>query len=119
MSIISTILEKLGFGTANASTPASPDSPAAAPTQSSAPAANTASQPTHEQLTAKLDELENAHQGLNPQTSIVDLLKALGLDSSFKHRKQLAQEVGMTSYEGTAEQNVALHKAVLTKATQG
>ena len=52
---------------------------------------------------------------LNWQTSIVDLMKLLNLDSSYANRKELAGEVGIAGYEGTAEQNIALHKAVMTK----
>jgi hypothetical protein len=119
MSIISSILEKLGFGTANASTQASPD-PSAAPAAGSAPPPTGAtSQPTAAQLDEKITKLKEDNPGLNPQSSIVDLLKALKLDSSMENRKKLADEVGISSYEGTAEQNLALHKAVLNKATQG
>lgn len=121
MSILSSILEKLGFGSAHASAQPAPDSSVAAPTAGGTPPASGAapSAPTSEQLQAKLSELQSANSGLNPQTSIVDLLKALGLDSSFQHRQELAKEVGIQPYEGTAEQNEALHKAVLTKAAQG
>jgi len=120
MSIISSILEKLGFGTANASTQASPDAPTAPQAGSASPSSGT---PTPEQLKAKLEELKNANskgsEKLNPESSIVDLLKALKLDSSMENRKKLAEEVGISSYDGSAEQNIALHKAVLNKATQG
>lgn len=52
---------------------------------------------------------------LNWQSSIVDLMKLLNLDSSYGNRKELAGEVGITGYEGSAEDNIALHKAVMTK----
>lgn len=38
-------------------------------------------------------------------TSIVDLLKSKGLDSSFTNRKKLARELGIKNYTGTANQN--------------
>lgn len=49
----------------------------------------------------------------NWQTSIVDLMKMVGIDPSFANRKELAGELGIEGYEGTAEQNIALHHAVM------
>ncbi len=49
----------------------------------------------------------------NWRTSIVDLMKMVGLDPSFANRKELAEELGMEGYEGTAEENINLHHAVL------
>lgn len=52
--------------------------------------------------------------GLNYQSSIVDLMKLLGLDSSLDHRKQLADELGYTgAQDGSAEMNIWLHKEVM------
>jgi hypothetical protein len=51
--------------------------------------------------------------GGNWRTSIVDLLKMLDLDSSLEARKELAGELGVNAGpHGSAEQNVALIKAV-------
>lgn len=51
--------------------------------------------------------------GGNWRTSIVDLLKMLDLDSSLDARKELAGELGVnTGPHGSAEQNLALIKAV-------
>jgi hypothetical protein len=51
---------------------------------------------------------------LNYKTSIVDLLKLLGLDSSLDHRKELATELGYTgATDGSAEMNIWLHRAVM------
>jgi hypothetical protein len=50
---------------------------------------------------------------LNWSSSIVDLMKLLGIDSSYANRKALAEELGNTSYEGSAEDNIALHKTVM------
>jgi len=67
-------------------------------------------------IVAILDDKSNNHpENLNWKTSIVDLMKLLDIDSSYAHRKELANELGIEGYEGTAEQNIALHKAVLTK----
>ncbi|WP_199690477.1 MULTISPECIES: N-acetylmuramoyl-L-alanine amidase, partial [Clostridia] len=40
--------------------------------------------------------------------SIVDYLKAHGMDSSFNNRKRLAAKYGIKNYSGTASQNVTL-----------
>ena len=54
--------------------------------------------------------------GGNYQTSIVDLLKLLDLDSSLDARKQLANELNVhAGADGSAEENIALHKAVMQK----
>jgi hypothetical protein len=51
--------------------------------------------------------------GGNWRTSIVDLLKMLDIDSSLEARKELAQELGVNAgAHGSAEQNIALQKAV-------
>ena len=51
---------------------------------------------------------------LNWRTSIVDLMKLLGIDSSLANRKELAQELGYTGeLDGSAEMNIWLHKAVM------
>jgi len=56
---------------------------------------------------------------LNWQTSIVDLMKLLGLDSSLEARKELAKELG---YKGdmndTAPMNIWLHKQVMKKLAE-
>jgi hypothetical protein len=54
--------------------------------------------------------------GGNYKSSIVDLLKLLDLDSSLSARKELGEELGVNAGEnGSAEQNIALHKAVMEK----
>lgn len=58
-------------------------------------------------------ERKAAGQNLNWRTSIVDLMKLLGIDSSYENRKELAQELGRTDYSGTAEDNIWLHKATM------
>ena len=57
--------------------------------------------------------------GGNYRESIVDLLKLLDLDSSLDARKELAQELGVhAGADGTAEQNIALQKAVMRKLAE-
>jgi hypothetical protein len=51
---------------------------------------------------------------LNWRTSIVDLMKLVGMESSYAERKELAQELGYTGeYDGSADDNIWLHKRVL------
>ena len=53
-------------------------------------------------------------QQLNWRTSIVDLMKLLGIDSSLQNRKELARELGYTgSTDDSAAMNVWLHKRVM------
>ncbi|MDZ4355506.1 MAG: DUF3597 domain-containing protein [Variovorax sp.] len=64
---------------------------------------------------AVLDAMPGA-AGLNWRTSIVDLLKLLGLDSSLAARKELATEILYSHGEpGSAEWNIGLHKQVMTR----
>ena len=57
--------------------------------------------------------------GGNYKTSIVDLLKLLDLDSSLDARRELGEELGVQAGEnGSAEQNIALHKAVMQKLAE-
>jgi len=51
---------------------------------------------------------------LNYNSSIVDLMKLLDLDSSLDNRKELATELGYTgAKDGSAEMNIWLHKRVI------
>ncbi len=53
------------------------------------------------------------------RNSIVDLLKLLDLDSSLSARKELAAELDVNAgAHGSAEQNIALHKAVMRKLAE-
>ena len=70
-----------------------------------------------EEVLAKLADQRGG--GGNWRTSIVDLLKLLGLDSSLMARKQLADELDVhVAADGSAEQNIALHHAVMQKVEQ-
>ena len=63
-----------------------------------------------------LAEMASKKGGGNYRESIVDLLKLLDLDSSLNARKELAQELDVKAgAHGSAEQNIALHKAVMRK----
>ncbi len=63
-------------------------------------------------VAARIGSIPGAEK-LNWQTSIVDLMKLVRIDPSYENRKALAQEMGNTDYSGSAEDNIALHKAVM------
>ena len=69
---------------------------------------------------AVLTQMANAKGGGgNWRSSIVDLLKMLDLDSSLTARKELAAELGVHAGDhGSAEQNMALSKAVWKKLAE-
>jgi hypothetical protein len=98
--------------------------PQAAPAQAApAPQAQPAAAPAQPTPMAQVD-VEGVLQvmakdkggGGNWRTSIVDLLKLLDLDSSLPARKDLADELNVhVAADGTAEENIALHHAVMQK----
>lgn len=115
MSFFSKILDKLGFNRSNKAEAA--EQPAAAPTEAPTQAAEpSATSPVD--VTSKLEALAAANaEKLNWKTSIVDLLKLLGLDSSLNARKELASELGCPEEKMAdfAQMNMWLHKKVLQK----
>jgi hypothetical protein len=69
-------------------------------------------------VVAQLEKLAAANpEKLDWKKSIVDLLKLLGIDSSYAARKELAVELGCPpdKMDDSAEMNVWLHKTVLQK----
>lgn len=69
-------------------------------------------------VAAIVDAAVAAHKGekLEWRTSIVDLMKALDVDSSLAARKDLAKELGYTGdMNDSASMNVWLHKQVMSK----
>ena len=124
MSLFGNILTKLGFNrpaaeAAPAPQPApTPQVPTAAPAapMPAAPAAPVAIAVID--VVAQLEGLAAKHaEKLNWKVSIVDLLKLLGLDSSFAARKELASELGCPQEKmgDSAQMNMWLHKTVLQK----
>lgn len=119
MSIFSSILTKLGFGDKNVDAVATANAPTPAP--QAAPAAPVTPAPvaiSEVDVVANLAKLAAAHaEKLNWKTSIVDLLKLLGLDSSLAVRKELATELGCPAEKmgDSAQMNMWLHKTVLQK----
>ena len=115
MSLFGKILEKLGLSRPAQAEPA----PQVAPAPKTAPAAPPApARIAVVDVVAQLEKLAASNpQKLNWKVSIVDLLKLLGLESSFGARKELAVELGCPSEKmgDSAQMNMWLHKTVLQK----
>jgi hypothetical protein len=121
MSIFGNIMKKIFHHPAAAATPST--TPAAMPAEDSAAITAPPPQAANTQAVdvgAVLSEMASMKGGGgNYQSSIVDLLKLLDLDSSLDARKELGQELGVhAGDDGTAEQNIALHKAVMDKLAE-
>ena len=72
-------------------------------------------------VVAKLEGLAASHkEKLNWKTSIVGLLKLVGLDSSLTARKELASELGCPGEKmsNSGQMNRWLHKTVLKKLAE-
>ena len=118
MSIFGSIMDKI-FHHASAAPAADPASPA--PTADSpVPTSGGGAGAPAVDVGAVLSQMASQKGGGgNYQTSIVDLLKLLDLDSSLDARKQLGQELGVhAGANGSAEQNIGLHKAVMQKLAE-
>jgi len=112
MSIFGKIMSAI-FGSKADATPAGGGAPSAGSSAGSAPAAPAQSVDVapilDKAVAAKKEKLEW-------RTSIVDLMKALDIDSSLSARKELAKELGYTGdTNDSATMNVWLHKQVMTK----
>jgi hypothetical protein len=127
MSLFGSILEKLGLkkkAPPPAMTQAAPPPVAAAPV----PAAPTPPPPPPPPVPmAEVDVISmlegwasQTPQKLNWRTSIVDLMKLLGMESSLAERKELATELGCPAeyMNDSARMNVWLHKEVLRQIAQ-
>ena len=99
--------------TTSAAAPAQTSVAGAAPAQTA-----TAAQPVD--VEAVLTGLASKNpQKLNWQTSIVDLMKLLDLDSSLHARTELAQELHFTGdTNDSATMNIWLHKQVMQKLAE-
>ena len=125
MSIFETIKNKIfhhGSAPAAQSTPqAAPEAPTGDTTTATATApAPAAAAPQNVDVGTVLSEMASMKGGGgNYQSSIVDLLKLLDMDSSLDARKQLANELNVhVGADGSAEENIALHKAVMAKLAE-
>ncbi len=110
MSIFSSIKNAIFGHKAEAATP----EPSAAPVVAAPSAAPAAPAAVSEiDVEANLASMAQGHD-LNWRSSIVDLMKLLGIDSSLANRKELATELGYTGdLDGSAEMNIWLHKATM------
>ena len=117
MGIFSSIWNKI-TGHKPKAAPQPTPAPSAQPAPGAAPAPTPALPPVD--VEAVLSDLAASKGGGgNWRTSIVDLLKLLDLDSSLAARKELAEELNVHAGEhGSAEQNIALSKAVWKKLAE-
>jgi hypothetical protein len=122
MSIFGKIMSAI-FGTkADAAAPGTTTAAGgSAPASGSAPADNESRAPAAAAQSVDvapiLDKAVAAKgEKLEWRTSIVDLMKALDIDSSFSARKELAKELGYTGDSNdSASMNIWLHKQVMAK----
>jgi hypothetical protein len=115
-------LEKSWARSSAAHASATPASPGTTPAGSAPAPASAGSAPAAPaqsvDVAAIVDKAAAAKKGekLAWRTSIVDLMKALDIDSSLTARKELAKELGYTGdTNDSATMNVWLHKEVMTK----
>lgn len=128
MGLLSNLMSKI-FSHAATATPVS-GSPSAAQPGAATPAAPavqsaaTATAPAAPPQTVDIAAILNGLAAKNPEKldwkrSIVDLMKLVGMDSSFGARKQLATELHYTGDPNdSAAMNVWLHKQVLMKLSE-
>lgn len=119
MGIFSSIWDKITGRKPKQQTPApAPQAPHPAPTQTAPQAQPAPTAPVD--VEAILSDLAaEKGGGGNWRTSIVDLLELLDLDSSLDARKELAEELNVhAGAHGSAEQNIALSKAVWKKLAE-
>lgn len=106
-----------GGGAAASPSPSATAAPSA-PAAGAAPSSGAASAPVD--VAPILDAaVQKSGQKLDWRRSIVDLMKALDLDSSLSARKELARELNYTGdTEDSATMNVWLHKALMKKLAE-
>jgi hypothetical protein len=99
----------------SAGAPAGGGGATAAGGAASAPAGGAAAAPSSVDVAAILDKAVAAQkEKLEWRTSIVDMMKALGLDSSLSARKELAAELKYTGdTNDSAKMNIWLHQQMM------
>jgi hypothetical protein len=115
MSIFGKIMSAI-FGTTASATPAGGAAPASGGAAAGTSSASAAPAQTVD-VAPILDKAGAAKkEKLEWRTSIVDLMKALDIDSSLGARKELAKELGYTGdTSDSASMNIWLHKQVMGK----
>ncbi|TCU35130.1 DUF3597 domain-containing protein [Rhizobium azibense] len=95
-----------------------PGQTAAAP--SAAPSVTPKTAPATVDIVPILDAaVKQSGQKLDWRRSIVDLMKAVGMDASLSERKELAAELGYSGDTGdSAKMNMFLHKALMKKLSE-
>jgi hypothetical protein len=117
MSIFGKIMSAI-FGSKADAAPAGGGAGASPASGSTSPAGGSSAAPAQSVDVAPiLDKAVAAKkEKLEWRTSIVDLMKALDIDSSFAARKELAKELGYTGDSNdSASMNIWLHKQVMAK----
>ncbi|MGO6905627.1 DUF3597 domain-containing protein, partial [Rhizobium ruizarguesonis] len=120
------------FGEAKAAEPVAAGAPKIEPAQapaspSAAPSPTPAASPAQSKpTTATIDivpildaAVKKNGQKLDWRHSIVDLMKAVGMDASLTERKELAAELGYTGdTNDSAKMNMWLHKALMKRLSE-
>jgi 3-oxoacyl-ACP reductase-like protein len=127
MSILGKIFDRIRGAHAGEAPQATAQPPApAAPAAQAAPQATAPAQPAPAAPTATIErvDMEKVLDGMaakNPQklnwrSSIVDLMKLVGMESTLQERRELADEMGYTGDKGdTATMNIWLHKKLMER----
>ncbi|HWP87516.1 MAG TPA: DUF3597 domain-containing protein [Burkholderiales bacterium] len=119
MSIFGKILSKIFPSNHPAVTQATAPAAPAASTSAAAPASPAAAAPPVDVESVLNDMAKKNPEKLNWRTSIVDLMKLVGMDSSLSARKELAQELNYTgNTNDSASMNIWLHKQVMRKIAE-
>ena len=119
MSIFGKILSKIFPSNHPAVTQATAPAAPAASTSAAAPASPAAAAPPVDVESVLNDMAKKNPEKLNWRTSIVDLMKLVGMDSSLSARKELAQELNYTgNTNDSASMNMWLHKQVMRKIAE-
>lgn len=101
-----------------AQAPASP-SAAPSPTPAAAPAQSKPATATVDIVPLLDAAVKKSGQKLDWRRSIVDLMKAVGMDASLAERKELAAELGYTGdTNDSAKMNMWLHKALMKRLSE-
>ena len=118
MSIFGKIISAIFGGQPASAAPAGGAASPGTPAGSANPSAPATAPMAAVDVAAIVDKAAAAHKGekLEWRTSIVDLMKALDIDSSLAARKDLAKELGYSGdMNDSASMNVWLHKQVMSK----
>lgn len=105
---------------ATKSAPVTEPATGAPPPAQSSPAQSSPAQASNADIEQILNAaVKKSGQKLDWRHSIVDLMKALGMDASLAERKELAAELGYSGDTGdSAKMNTFLHKALMKKLSE-